>query len=485
MATQPNVVLVVADTTRVDDAYDPRVAPTVDDIGREGTRVTRAFSTAPWTLPAHASLFTGTTPSRHGAHADHERLGDDLPVLPELFRGAGYETVGASNNTWVSAEGGFDRGFEQFRQMWQLVQSSRALGEVDDVLAESRLKALAREVFDGNPLVNAANVLYHFLARGRSEGGGGRTTGWIEDWLAGRDDDRPFFLFANYLEPHLDYRPPRRLAVEHLPDGVSYEEATSIPQGPWAYLAGDLELSDRELEVLRGLYRAEIARLDEHLARLRTALVEAGEWEDTVFVLAGDHGENVGHHGMLDHQYCLYDSLLHVPLVVRGGAFDDGGELTDLVSLTDLPPTLLDAAGIDAPEARERFQGRSFHPEADAPSREFVVAEYMGPMPTMEALERNVGDLPEHVYELDRSLRAIRTEEYKLVRGSDGSTALYDLQADARETRDVADDHPARVEALINRLDRWLDAFEHADVDESVAIEGDRRDRLEQLGYLQ
>ena len=484
MVPQPNVVLVVADTTRADDATDPHVAPTITDLGRSGTTATRAFSTAPWTLPAHGSLFTGTTPSKHGAHANHERLGEDLFTLPELFREAGYETVGVSNNTWVSVEGGFSRGFETFHQMWQVVQSSAALGAVDDVLEESRIRALARGVFDGNPLANAANVLYHYLARGRSEGGGGRTTSWIGDWLNSRDDDRPFFLFANYLEPHLDYRPPRRLAEKHLPEGVTYREAMAVPQKPWEYLAGHITLSEQELRILRGLYRAEITRLDEHLADLRDALADAGEFENTVFVVVGDHGENVGDHGLMDHQYCLYDSLIHVPLVLSGGVFDDSDDLTDLVSIADLPPTLLDVAGIEAQDARKQFQGQSFHPDAAVAPREFVVSEYMAPQPSMDALERHLGDVPEHVYEYDRSLQAIRTTEHKLIRGSDGSTALYDLVTDPGETRDVAGDNPESVVRLSRQLDDWLTSFDHADVDESVTIDDERKAQLEQLGYL-
>jgi len=82
---------------------------------------------------------------------------------------------------------------------------------------------------------------------------------------------------------------------------------------------------------LRGLYRAEIAYVDEQIAALRDALREAGEWEDTVFAVTADHGENVGDHGLMDHQYCLYDTLVHVPLVLHGGEFTGYGEMTDLV----------------------------------------------------------------------------------------------------------------------------------------------------------
>lgn len=99
MAVQPNVELVVADTTRVDDAYDAQVAPTLADLADAGTRVTRAFATAPWTLPSHASLLTGTHSSKHGAHAGHEQLDGRLPMVSGCFRDAGYETACVSSNT--------------------------------------------------------------------------------------------------------------------------------------------------------------------------------------------------------------------------------------------------------------------------------------------------------------------------------------------------------------------------------------------------
>jgi arylsulfatase A-like enzyme len=484
MAGDANVVVVVMDTTRWDDAMDPSVAPTLTELGADGTAFRETISPAPWTLPAHASMVTGTYPSKHGAHAAHERLDDSLPTLPELFQDAGYETACVSNNTWLSIESGFDRGFDTFRQMWQLVQSSTAMGELVEVTEEGRAKAVGRKLLEGNPAANAANVLYRLLVRERSDDGASRTTEWIEQWLADRDRDEPFFLFTNYLEPHLEYRPPERLAEQFLPVEFSYQEAMEIPQEPWEYLAGHVRLTDAELRALRALYRAEIAYLDEQLAALKEALVQAGEWEDTILVITADHGENIGDHGMMDHQYCLYETLVHVPLVVHGGAFTDGGEVSDLVSLVDLAPTLLDAAGIDAPAARAGFQGRSFHPDAGSPPREFLVSEYMAPQPSMEALEHHVGALPDDIDRFDRSLRALRTDEHKLVRGSDGTIELYDLAADPHESTDVAAANPALVDSLTDTLDEWLDGFERADVDRSVELDADRKEHLEELGYI-
>ncbi|WP_323191592.1 sulfatase [Halostella sp. PRR32] len=480
-----NVVLVVADTTRYDDALTAEVAPNITELGSKGTTFTQAISPAPWTLPSHGSLFTGTYPSKHGAHAGHERLEDRYPTLPELFRSAGYDTAGVSGNTWVSQEGGFARGFDEFHQTWQFVQSETAMGELVEVTEESRVRAVGRKLFDGNPLTNAANAVYRTLVRERGDEGAERATDWIENWVGERDGDDPFFLFANYLEPHLEYRPPKRLAERFLPDGVSYAEAMDVPQEPWEYLAGTLELSDRDLTVLRALYRAEIAYLDEHVGRVRDALKAAGEWDDTVFVLVGDHGENLGEHGLMDHQYCLYDTLLHVPLVASGGAFDGRGEDDRLVSLADVAPTLLDAADVPATTARREFQGQSFHPDADAERHEYVFAEYVQPQPSMEALEEHVDDLPAHVYEYDRSLRAVRSSEFKFVRGSDGSRQLYDVVDDPGETNDLVRQRPERADSMETVLDDWLRSFESADTDADVAIEGDRKAQLEQLGYLQ
>ncbi|PSQ23041.1 sulfatase, partial [Halobacteriales archaeon QS_8_65_32] len=160
-------------------------------------------------------------------------------------------------------------------------------------------------------------------------------------------------------------------------------------------------------------------------------------------------------------------------------------EVDDLVQLTDLAPTLLDFAGIDAPEARAGFQGRSFHPLAGIEPREHVVAEYIAPQPSMDALEKRVGALSLEARQYDRSLRAIRTHEHKLIRGSDGSSELYAPPDDPGETCDLAGDDPESVDALDAELESWLDSFEHAESSEAVSMTGSTKARLEDLGYIQ
>ena len=488
MTRPSNVVLVVLDTARASDAPPVReeTMPALADLAAEGTAYEHAYACAPWSLPSHASLFTGAYASRHGAHGDHTYLDASHRTLAESFADSGYETIGVSNNTWITEEFGFSRGFDSFWKGWQFWQSDADMGTVARADAtREKVRRAAANLFDGNPLVNAVNIAYSEVVQPAGDDGAARTTDRVASWLEDRSDDRPFFAFVNYLEPHIDYRPPREYAEPFLPADATFEEATAIRQDPRAYDVGDYDLTDREFRLLHALYRGELAYVDSQLDRLRTALEDAGEWEDTLLVVCGDHGENVGDHGFLGHQYNLYDTLLHVPLVLHGGAFTGGaGNADELVQLPDVVPTLLDAAGVDDSALREQCQGPSFHPDADAAARDAVFAEYVAPQPSMERLEERFDGIPDAVRRYDRSLRAIRTHEYKLIRGSDGLEECYDVVEDPGERTDLSATHPDRVEALADRLESWHGSFEHAESDGEVTVDADTEQRLESLGYM-
>ncbi|TMT87537.1 sulfatase [Haloterrigena sp. H1] len=490
-STVRNVVFVVLDTARA-KSVDAQLMSTLTDLAEAGTAFENAFAPAPWTLPSHASIFTGTYPSEHGTHGGHTYLDGDLRTLPEAFADAGFETVGVSNNTWITEEFGFDRGFDDLRKGWQYIQSDADMGAVvrgEDV--REKLAATRNRLFDGNPLVNAANVLYSELLQPAGDDGADKATDWIADWLVGRDDERPFFLFCNLIEPHVEYDPPKEYAERFLPEGTSYEDATAIRQDPRAYDCEDYDLSDHEFAMLRGLYRAELAYVDHQLGRLRDALEAAGEWEDTLFVVCGDHGEHVGEHGFFGHQYNLYDTLLHVPLVVHGGPFTDGGRRNDLVQLLDLPATLLETAGIDDPDLRQQWSSRSFHPASSDDARDAVFAEYVAPQPSIDRLEDRFGEVPERVRTFDRRLRAVRTAEYKYVRGDDGFERLHHVRTDPLERTDISDDEPQRVQALRRRLAERFEPLEATDASAEgasagadIEMQAGTKERLADLGYL-
>jgi len=198
-----------------------------------------------------------------------------------------------------------------------------------------------------------------------------------------------------------------------------------------------------------------------------------------------DHGENIGEHGFLGHQYSLYDTVLQVPLVVHGGEFSSTHVRTDrLVQTADLAPTLLDVAGIDAPELREASQALSFHPSEGTDPRSQVIAEYMRPQPPIEVLEEKFDHIPKQLYEYQRRLRAVRTDSYKYVRASDGTEWLYDVRGDPEERHDISAANPRRTAELAAALDEWLGSFDEAEADGSVDVSDATEDRLADLGYL-
>ena len=491
--SRPNVLFLVMDTARFSNVFEksPAVMPGLQEFSNEGTVFGRAMATAPWTVPSHGSMFTGQYPSDHGAHAGTKQFDPESPVLAELFQQAGYQTAAFSNNTWLSPEFGFDKGFESFHVRWELFEGGIDLSAIAKAntfreQATAAVDALASR----DAPVTFLNLLYAMYLRYQPspyDSGARRTNERLLDWME-TDDKQPFFAFVNYVEPHLPYEPPPEYREKFLPNGMDPERLDSVNQDPWAYLAGEVEMTERDFEALEALYDAELRYLDNQLSELFNFLAEKGELDETVVVVVGDHGENLGEHGLMDHQYCLYDTLIHVPLVVRyPDAFTPGTEVNDLVELRDLFPTLLDAAGIAWPEVNASVSRRSLvNVAAGDRGRERTFSEYLAPQPPMDALERKLdGALSESVRAYDRGLRAVRTERWKYVEGSNGERMLYELQATPEEMAEVSSDHPEVVSELRELLDSSGRPLGGGAAGESTEMSRMAKHRLEELGYLQ
>jgi len=185
--------------------------------------------------------------------------------------------------------------------------------------------------------------------------------------------------------------------------------------------------------------------------------------------------------------------------VFHGGPFTGGhrgaGRRQELVQLLDLPATLLETAGIDDPELREQWSSRSLHPDSAAREpRDAVFAEYVAPQPSIDRLEARFGEIPDRVREFDRRLRAVRTAEYKYVRGDDGFERCHRVRTDPLERTDISDDEPQRVRALRRRLEERFEPLEKTDgsaddssedgASEEVEMRAGTKERLADLGYL-
>lgn len=487
---RPNVLFLVMDTARYADVFsdDPVVMPTLQKIASEGASFENAFANAPWTVPSHGSMFTGQYPSDHGAHAGTKQFAPDNPALAELFQEAGYRTGAFSNNTWLSPPFGFHRGFETFRTRWELFEGGSDLAGVAKAEGiREKFRALCETLADREAPLTIANFLYaaSLSYRSTEDSGARRTTRRVTDWLDAADE-QPFFGFVNYVEPHLRYDPPTEYRERYLPEGMAPERLDHINQDPWRYLAGDVEMSDQDFEALLALYRAELRYLDTHIKRLYEQLERDGILDQSVIVVVGDHGENIGEHGLMDHQYCLYETLLHVPCIIRyPDAFKGGTRVDELIELRDLFPTLLELTNILRPDQSGVSTKSLAYPTKRSVGREHTVAEYLAPQPSMDALSAKVGgDLPSSVTRYDRALRSLRTDRWKFVEGSDGSLELYELTADPDENTDVSDANPATVEKLTNCLEAEHGVFTPPGATTTADVDRITERRLKDLGYL-
>ena len=296
----PPVVLISVDTLRADDAA---TMACVDRLRPTAAWWPRAMSTASWTVPAMASLFTGLTPAGHGATAAlpgprPTAIRADVPTLPERFRARGYTTAGFATNALTSGVLGFDRGFTTFHHP-------------DEDLPQPL-------VFAGRP--PAATPVDRAVR-----------------WLAGAPTHGAL-LWVHLADPHLPYVALPTDPADPLVAAVS---------GRWDLLAagpvraGQLSLPADARASLRATYRREVARADAEILRLLDA-VDA-RWPGAIVVLTADHGEEFWEHGGFEHGHSHHGEVLDIPLLIRAPGVVPALR-TDVVSIADVADTLLAAA---------------------------------------------------------------------------------------------------------------------------------------------
>ena len=417
-ARRPHIVLLLVDALRQDSVgcYGGEGGATaaIDRIAAEGVRFANAYANAPWTLPSHASLFTGLPPEAHGqTHAAVEesdgrigiaagaRLPGRCATMAAALKELGYQTVGISQNPWVGALSSQDHGFDYF---WEL----------------------ARPAGLPFPDQQGDDLRFH------------RVTYFFRKFLElRRAPDRPLFLFVNYIACHLPYDPPE-LYRQRFVQGPAPRRLAEVESGNWLVKQERGELDDGAVAGLEELYLAETAYADAAVGELRAELEAARLLDDTLLIVTSDHGECIGHHGFFDHQFNLYEDLLRVPLVARGPALAPGAVCADLVQLSDLFPTVLGAAGGEAIRARLRLPGA---PVLDAGGPARIPARplfFMFRRGSRVLAKLKSALAPATCARLDRDLFAVRDGAMKLILAGDGEAELYDLGSDAREERKLA-----------------------------------------------
>ncbi|MFC1968119.1 sulfatase-like hydrolase/transferase [Chloroflexota bacterium] len=436
---KPNILWIVMDTVRADHlssyGYYRNTTPNIDRIASEGTLFENAMATAPWTLPSHASMFTGTFPAKHGTDRDHLWLDDDFQTIAEVLRMNGYKTFARSNNVFAAShDHNSHRGFSTFEVSWYgwFVAGS----ELTDFLKFSKLK---REV--QNNLV--------------IDDGAYRTNKVVKRWIADAyQAGIPFFGFINYMEAHEPYDPPRDYVMPYLEKNVDLAEAMRVNQVANNYVSGKVQMNDDDFETLSALYDGEISYLDFRMGQLFDYLRELNILDNTVLIITSDHGENFGEHHLMGHHFCVYDTLLHVPLIIRyPESVKAGLRVNEQVQLTDIFPTILDIVGIDW-DGKEQIQGYSLLEDREQDGSTFTIAEYVSGGLNLRDNIRS--DLAKY----NRRLRTVRTNEYKYIWASDGRDELYNIRNDPGELDNLINAEPEKASEMRAQLKKWLESFE-------------------------
>jgi arylsulfatase A-like enzyme len=489
--SKPNILFLVFDTARAKTVLPELktgLMPATTDLAQDGTIFTKAMSTAPWTLPSHSSMFTGMYTSDHSTHAGSQIFEPDVSPLPEQLKNCGYKTAAISGNIWISPEFGFDRGFNQFSMKYDRLWGGADLSEIssEDNL-KGRTKTLLQTLDGPNSVTKTIlNLLWAKIMSGRYDDGARQTTTRTINWIKNQtESESPFFYFINYLEPHLEYNPPDGFADEFVPDDSTDKEVESVNQDPWEYIAGSTDMSNSDFEVLEGLYKGELKYLDSQISRLVSSLKQQGMYNDTAIIVVGDHGENIGDYGLMDHQYSLYETLLHVPLILKWpDSYDSVEEHNGLVELRDLFPTILELVGTTSGNNTKCSSNSLVPQQGTIQSRDFTIGEYLVPQPSMDSLQEQVSSFDPDAKKFDRALRSIRTDQWKLIESEYGDVELYDLTESSEEVEEVSEEYPQVVTNLRQQLTVERGQLNRG-ATKNVEMSNSSKERLEELGYLQ
>jgi len=434
---RPNIVMIVIDTLRSDHlgayGYGRDTSPEIDALAGAGVRFDRAYATSSWTKPSVASMFTGRVPSSHGVTDMYRGIPDQIETLAERLEAEGYATAGVVSHLLIGSRWGFERGFAQF----------------DD--SEGK----------GPQHVSTAGVAE-------------RAGRYIEQLAK---QERPFFLFVHFFDPHDSFMDHDDVTFAGAPEG-------RVAPGHLAMLLRVLEpsLNPAEVGYLRDLYDEEIRVTDAGVGSLIGAMRAAGVFDDSIVVVTADHGEEFLERGWLGHGNSLSEILLRVPLVVKVPGGSAPRVVSRPVSLVGLVPTILDLVGIpyestvyDSPSLSALLTDGS--EPADVP----VVAE-LAYAPPESGLKTLSPDRP--------WLEAVIDGEYKLVRDSIAERdMLYEVGKDLSEVL-IEPGERAEVRAAMQAK---LEAARRARVDPGITDKAEARRKpdeavmeiLRRLGYAE
>ena len=436
----PNVLLIVLDTVAAEHlslyGYNRPTSPAIDELALRGSRFDAAISASSWTLPSHASMFTGRWPHELSV-GWRTPLDASAPTVAEFLRARGYDTAGfVANTTYCAADSGLGRGYTVYRDyIFNELSPFKMAAMIERSLAGLTWMADALgDTFDLDWLRAGVRSVRERFETDRKEAT--MVSREFLDWLANRPQlERPFFAFLNYCDAHTPYQLPQR-RVHRFGVKPTDEREFRLIQDWWT--KDKTKVSPEELAYVVNAYDDCVAAVDEQLGRLFDELERRKTLNRTWVFIVSDHGESFGEHaGVFLHGASLYQTELHVALVV----VPPPGTLikrvvTETASLRDLAATIVDIAGLsDLGDFPGASLARMWHPSSDVAgdsgAGETVLAEVV-PNETLGSGNLDSSPRP-------WPLAALTADGWRYIR-REGKLLeeLYDLRRDPGEHNNVA-----------------------------------------------
>lgn len=526
---RPDIILIVLDTQRADrlGCYGhvaretgSSITPNIDQFSSGGTTFDLAISPAQWTIPSHASMFTGLYPTAHQVTQSNQALGPDRPHMAEVLESAGYETIGFCNNPLVGVvNNGFKRGFAKFynyggaipsvpkQSTWLPWPANRILEAYTQFLR--RISYPIQNLFARSDLafrLSLNSVLTPLWSRmANFKGQNERSVRDVTRFLATRENveqETPLFLFLNLMETHLPFWPPGEFVDRVAPYMQRDREARGVIRRwnreafRWSSPLPE-PLGDVEERVLNDMYDAEVAYQDDYLGQLFGVLRQRANVENTLTIIVSDHGEGLGEHGYFGHAFVAFQELMHVPLIMHWpDRVPAAHRIAEPVSARRIYHTVLDAAGalpeevanLDPSEVHGLTLMQTIHgrdPEANT-----AIAEVYPPLNYAKALKLRLPGMLERLRCMELR-RAVVKNELKLIRLSELPNAMFDLIADPLEDVNVLSERTVEAAMLSNLLDEFVRLAEsqQASLAAGATLELNSDDpllqRLRGLGYIE
>jgi arylsulfatase A-like enzyme len=397
----PNVLLIILDTVRAWNmglyGYARPTTPELERWAEGGMVFDRVLATAPWTLPSHASMFTGRY-AHELATNWNTPLEKGPPTLAEVLAERGYATAGiVANYRYTGWETGLSRGFARY------VDYHITLGEM---LRSAALTTSFHKTFA--TLLGLPPLRPRIDARDINR--------WFLDWLAEREPGRPFFVFLNYLDAHDPYDPSPGFQRKFAP-------------GPRAARPPDGEhVTEEAAQAELRLYDAAIAYLDSAVGGVLAELQRRNELANTIVILTSDHGEEFAEHGIMGHAASLYRASVEIPLVMSFPGKIPAGRVTRSVSLRNLAATILDLSGNPDPRIPGQSLRRYWEDSVAAVGGDTLLSHIRQLINQPQWWPASRGDM---ISVAAGGYRYIRNE-------ATGAEELFDFEADREERHDLA-----------------------------------------------